>query len=561
MTAGLLPCAAASSLSERQQAVIAAALAYYDKGHSVQYDGDTINRQIDRRDLGKTRSTNKVSPEYATPHETMYTVCSDFAHQIYYEAFRYELLGSPALVWTKTFSTYAKDDPVTVWYFDKAEGKNREAEIKRMFTIAQPGDIFSVYGTKGGHTMIWAGDVDGDGKPEILHSFGHSFNQENSRRDTIEYRSPKDPQFDPRCEAVFLPTSNGGTIRMDDAEEYLSRYIESTKGRMTLLRPLVSLSESEYPTTPAAKYRVSHPRLAIDRMLNKTRFNSAFPGETVTMTLKLSNSSKEKYTVPVIEKSPAGAKLKTPFKDASVSGETQTLNVELPAGETKTLVSEYEITAKRGETVVFDGGFVGDIPSNSIPITVGGAKLTAEETEKLTKIANREYNQALREAGANNANLADVVYGKILGLNVKIPSYETIAKKFKKEVETPSGRKTNVFLKRDEIAAEDLEIYRMLVPNCWGGTRIWNINGSERCSDPRDLHLEPGDVVVREHSAKTADRVEQLVYLGGGKYLSYLPGRNIYPIVEEPEFFRCLLYREFFVLRPTLAYDDVHTKQ
>ena len=167
MTAGLLPFAAASSLSERQQAVIAAALAYFDKGHSVQYDGDTINRQIDRRDLGKTRSTNKVSPEYATPHETMYTVCSDFAHQIYYEAFRWELLGNAGRVWTKTLSTYAKDDPMTVWYFDKKEGKNREEELKRMFLLAQPGDIFSVYGTKGGHTMIWAGDVDGDGRPEL----------------------------------------------------------------------------------------------------------------------------------------------------------------------------------------------------------------------------------------------------------------------------------------------------------------------------------------------------------------------------------------------------------
>ena len=79
LCAGLLSAltvgAAAESLEERQQAVVTLAWAYYDKGHSVQYDGATINRTINRNDIGKTRSTNQVAPEFATPNETMYTVC------------------------------------------------------------------------------------------------------------------------------------------------------------------------------------------------------------------------------------------------------------------------------------------------------------------------------------------------------------------------------------------------------------------------------------------------------------------------------------------------------
>ena len=86
LCAGLLPVlgvtASATTLEERQQAIMAVAFAYFDKGHSVQYDGKTINKAINRSDYGKTRSTYKTSPETATPHETMYTVCSDFPCQV-----------------------------------------------------------------------------------------------------------------------------------------------------------------------------------------------------------------------------------------------------------------------------------------------------------------------------------------------------------------------------------------------------------------------------------------------------------------------------------------------
>ena len=144
LCAGLLPVfgvtASALSLEERQQAIMAVALAYFDKGHSVQYDGKTINKAISRLDYGKTRSTYKTSPETATPNETMYTVCSDFPCQVYWEAFRYEILGNEGKVWSRALARDAKDDPSCVWYFVQDEGKNVKEEVKKMFEIAQPGD-------------------------------------------------------------------------------------------------------------------------------------------------------------------------------------------------------------------------------------------------------------------------------------------------------------------------------------------------------------------------------------------------------------------------------------
>ena len=553
--------AAAATIEERRAAIIATAMAYYDKGHSVQYDGTTLCSYVNRGDNGKTRSTNQTAPEGATPNETMFTVCSDYAHQVYYETFRYQLAGSAGSCWTGKLIKISEGDPIFVWRFDEGKGKTQAEAVEELLALAQPGDVFTIHRKKGsGHTMLFAGDVDGDGKMDLLHSSGSHLSTEK-RQDVREYKSQEDPDIDPRCGTSFGKTTKGGSIRISDAETYCRKnFGKTTIDKMNLVRPLNVLTDAENPVRAAASYRVSHPRLAIDRTLNKTRFNSAFTGETVTMTLKLTNSSDKTYTLPVTEKTPAGATLKTPFTGANVSDGTQTMDVELKGGEEKTFTCTYEITAKRGEQVVFDGGSVGDIPSNVIPIAVGGAKLTADDTAKLEKAAKGEYDKLLKDAGANNETLGDVVYQKLLGLNVRLPEFRTVTDKLTKITQALTGNKpTHVFLTKDEVAAEDREAFDTLVPNCRGGFSIWNRFGTERCSDPRDMHLEPGDVIVRSESLLDTDKSEQLVYLGGGKYLSYDKAAGAYPIVEEPEFFRCLLHRIFYVLRPTLAHDDLHT--
>ena len=648
--AGLLPVQASAketTVEERQKQAVAAALAYFDKGHSVQYGGKAINDYIHRYDGGKTRSTNNASPEYATPNETMYTVCSDFAHQVYWEAFRFDLLGKGAgYVWTNTLSGVREPEPVDpsdpdypnylikkrnagmlVWSYDPySTAGSPTAEINEMYALAQPGDVFTAYGMRkengvlvgiGGHTMIWAGDVTGDGRPDIIHSGGRHMNIEK-QIDKREYFSEEDPDYirdrdyyswvDPidfrDNYANFGSSTNGGSIRIADAQDYINERYVKRSCRMSLLRPALVMTDETYPVRAASQYRAEHPGLTIDRTLSKTRFNSAFPGETVTMTLKLTNNSArhagfisgsddpdfddgdsegtettlqntgasatvlaaahtkaalqskgESYTVTVTETVPEGAKLKTPFAGAKVTGETMTLNVPLAPGETRTLTAEFEVTAALGETVTFDGGFVGDIPSNTIPIRVGGRKLTAADTAKLAQVADGKYNALLSKEAPDNDTLADFVYGKILGVRLQLPRFTQIAK-LTKSVHTESGKMTYVFRSENEIAAENLTAYNMLVKTCWGGKYIWNQFGHERCSDPRDMHLEPGDVVVRSNdlvSTAGNKKCEQLLYLGNGKYLTCDEETGSYPIVHEQEFFRCLFSQIFYVLRPTLV--------
>ena len=564
LTAGLLSAltigASALSLAERQQGIVAVAWAYYDKGHSVQYDGSTLVDDISRGDGGKTRSTYETSPEGATPNETMYTVCSDFAYQVYYEAYRYRLVKREGSCWTRPLAEYEPVEPATVWAFDEAKDKDREQEIQKMLSIAQPGDIFTAYNANAGtgHTMIIVGDVLGDGKGYMLHSGGDAY-KPKTKKETREYKLKDDPEIDERYGKSILADGNGGSIRLTVAADYIpSHYNKKSFNKLALVRPLLEMTEQEYPMTPATAYRVSHPRLAIDRTLNKSRFNSVTEGEVVTMTLKLSNSSGKDYTVPVTEKVPAGAKLKKAFEGATASGDTMTWNVELKAGETKTFTAEYEITAKRGEQVSFTGGSVGDIPSNTNLVTVGGKKLTAEENAKLAAVAKGEYDKVLKDAKADNKTLGDVIYQKVLGLNVQLPTFQTVTKQCLKGAKTNYGEKqTNVFLKRDEVPAESLTAYQTLVPTCWGGAKLWCPLGSDRCADPRDKHLEPGDVLVRSDNIASASMSEQLVYLGEGKYLR-CDTKKALTIVEEPEFVYSLNSKIFYVLRPTLAYDDVH---
>ena len=191
---------------------------------------------------------------------------------------------------------------------------------------------------------------------------------------------------------------------------------------------------------------------------------------------------------------------------------------------------------------------------------MGGKKLNDDAKAKLAAIAKGDYDKLLRDKKADDLTMANIVYQKILGLGVQIPSFSTISTKFTKPVQsTITNRPTHVFVKKADVAAEDQTLYRMMVPNCWGGHSMWCVFGKDRCSEPLDKHLEPGDVITRSASCIDAAQSEQMIYLGDGKYLSCDREKKTYPIVEETEFFMCLTYRMFYVLRPTLAYEDVHT--
>ena len=561
LLSGLTVGASAADIpEERYQALAAVAMAYYDKGHGMQYDGKTIVSDIPRKDGGKIRTTEYEAPEFATPHDTVYAVCSTFMSLIYWEAYGYDLLGACGRVVTAALAKILTDNPMCIYRYDIATGEDVNEAIDKMLAMAKPGDIFNTYSNKSnaGHAMMYVGDVLGDGNTYLAHCFGSHMDTEK-QEDKKEYAAGA-TDIDTRYTARTYKDSKGGSIRLSNAYTMMHNSYGKPEGQkyISLLRPLNVMTEKDFPIPAKTRFRMEHPRFSVNRMLDRTRFHSYEKGETATLTLELENSSKTAYSVPVTEKIPAGVKLKATPQGATVSGDKITWNVELPAESKKTLTVEYEVTAERGAQIVFDGSSTGDLPAREIAVTVSGKKLNADDLKKLEAVAKGEYNDAIVKAKVRGKNLGDYVYNEILGIKITLPTIEEIGSKLTKERTFSDGKQARVLKEKNTLTAEEKVIDATVVPMFHGGKNMWNKYGRERMNDLVDMHVEAGDVILRTDNIRKPLTVSPMVYLGGGKYLQ-LDAQNKPEIVEEPIFFKSLFFSAFYGIRPALGYDDLHT--
>ena len=559
MIVGLLPVltgtASATTLEEKQRAVVATAFAYYDKGHPVQYDSIGLS-VVAKGKGGAIRSTHGCAPEYATPDETMFSVCSDFCYQVYYNAFGYKIRGDSLRISTYSLSRYVpgKDAICAYMYNSQTDPTPREEAIKKFVAQLQPGDIINT--TKkvggGGHAMLYVGDVLGDGKGYILHCGGLKYNTKTAE-DIIECSPGMLEDVPGRIIARANPNRNNGGILLNPAEEYLlEKYSKSPKRTFSAIRPLNIIPDDLYPLTESAKARLQFPRLVYNRTTSPyTRFNDVPEGGTVTLKVELKNCSKEAYTVPVKEVVPEGVTFVKASEGATVDGKNISWNVALGAGESKTVSYDCTVNLKRGETVVFTDGSASTIPAKTLRVPVGGKHLTDAENALLTEVANGGHTDLY--AGSKKDDVPKIVYEKLLKLNVKLPTSKQLVsdvlQRFRFEGKL-------VFRENDEATGEALTWRRMLVPEFAGGFRYGKMDVLRRVLDLKCDYLYPGDIVIQVKKFNKAAQGQTLVYLGDRKFLGQ--GENGTAIVDWFELQKCHTYDLFFALRPTLAYDDVH---
>ena len=558
LCAGLLPVfavsASAVSLEEKQRAVVLTAFAYFDKGRPVQYD--SIGLSVVPKDSGGTiRTTHEVAPEYATPDETMFSVCSDFCYQVYYNTFGYKLCGSAIGCYTARMSKFEPEkDPICAYKYDSTKSPgSREQAITDFLAVLQPGDIINEVAnmSSGGHAMLYLGDVLGNGTKYLIQCAGYKYDT-TTGQDTIECSPGMIEEVPGKLSVNTTWGKNGGAISLDSAEEYLrAKYTKSANAILSAIRPLNVITDDEYPLTDSAKTRLQYPRLAINRTANASRFKDIEAGGTLTLSIALSNYSKQSYTVPVTEVIPEGVTLQKVSDNGKVDGKNISWSVQLPAGGSKTLTVDYTVTAKRNELLTLGGGKVGEIPSNTLYIPVGGKHLTAEEEAKLTALAEGTYKDVPQDIA--DGEFAQRIYNDVLKLNVTLPSSKTFVKEVLKRGNAVASV---VYAPREDLQGQLLTYKNMLVYDLCGGFYWGEMDSLRRVLDLRCDYLRPGDILVKIRTASTPATSKVAVYAGNKKFLecdNKTVGVTDFFALQESH-----IYQLFYVLRPTMAFDDIH---
>ena len=557
----LTPAASATTLKEKQDAIVQTAFAYYDKGAPVQYDSIELS-VVSKGKGGARRITMECPPEFATKDSTWFSVCSDYPYQCYYNVFGYKLCGNPVSNWTGRLSKFEPGkDAICVYKYDSTKDKTplKEALAKYCAQL-QPGDIINGVSTEGsgGHVMFFIGDVDGDGIGDLIHCSGYKYNTRTGE-DRPETTTGAIPVIEGKINPCYGATRNYSGISLHPCEEYLNQRYAGRGGEnggsvcMSIIRPLNVITDEEYPMSDSAKTRLQFPRLVYNRTANKSRYTDIEEGGTLTLTVELKNLSKQAYTVPLKEVVPDNVTFVKASDGAKVDGKNISWDVRLNAGETKTVSYDCTVNAKRLETVVFTGGSAGKIPSNTVTVTVGGKHLTDAENAILADIPKGTYKPVYK--GIQKADFATTIYQKVLKLNVKLPSMQDIVKNMCKKIEF--GGK-NVYVVRDDLQGEWKTYQDMMVPEFAGGFYYGMMDTTHRVLDLKCEFLQPGDVVYEISSTAKPSKGEVMVYLGNEQFLRQVRTDGGAAVLDWFELQKAHTYNLFFALRPTLAYDDVH---
>ncbi|MBQ7565986.1 MAG: S-layer homology domain-containing protein, partial [Oscillospiraceae bacterium] len=401
----------APTREDLEKAVVASAWAHFAKVGKLQYCSEVIT-ELSKFYGGQYRLSEGAVPEDGTSDTTIYSVCSDFCCKTFTDGIGIRVFDSPdyldaitAMFWSlsdsygTTLIRYANDS-YEISGEAQARGMTRDsfstadetkAFISNWKENLRPGDVMVWFVPGGGHALLYVGD-------------GYLIDCRGSKYNMTSGAEAPEPQG-----AVYLLYKIEDVL-VNGTDPNWSSYTIDKLDRFTAVRPINQLLQDDgdgnpandklkngFWTIPAKTFtREQYPLLDIDRTVNITPFGTAYTGEELTYSVKLKNysdcdvyktvcersgDSPKDYTgLRVTERVPAGTEL---VPGSITNGGTAengviTWNVNVPKGQTAEVSYKVKVTAFQGEMIVSNGGFVGDIPSNTIKTYVGGAKLSAE---------------------------------------------------------------------------------------------------------------------------------------------------------------------------------------
>lgn len=517
------------TLENRQKGIVELAKAYYNKGPLVQYGLQylTTLREHEGGNLrGRTLDAN--TPEAATKDNTVYQWCSSFPFDILYQGFGYRMMGDYTKCRTFRLSQGLPENPELVMLqFDVTlDPEKNKKMIGDAVNSLQPGDLVThTRPDHQGHTMLFVGDITGDGVGDSLHCAGQRYDMVTGidKVETIAIRLRENIQ-----EYWMDETNPKGCLL--------------TKLRVSVIRPAL-LDPQKYPMKNSLKARLTYPGLRIDRTVNVGFWGSVERGGELTYTVELTNySEKDHKAVPVMDAVAANCRLLT-VDGKPTEQAYPTWDVDIPAGETVTLRYTVEVTGKPGDKVVSEGGSVAGIPMNRLVTTVQSF------TPDAAKLRDPALQQKAAEESRNAVEFVNRLYRAATGREAGI----TWAKRhleagFDRETAPETENRGALTFYRPK--AEPDALARAFVPHYYGGKAVVT-PPNDRVLETRLADLQAGDIFLIAPNLEEATAPTHAWIHDGETFLTWVDGEV--RRLDQAALTKVLIYSFFCAIRPGLC--------
>ena len=517
-----------AELNTFQEALIATAKAYWQRGERLQYadtrftvSGSTLGSEF------RWQSTVNA-PEDCTLTDWGYTNCAAFCYEVYYQTFGYKLPNN--MYTTANLAKYAASNGTEVYAYNRTKGSTQteaeKAKVKADFLgCLQPGDILCLRREdNSGHALLYIGNG------EILHSGGGTYNYTGSYGvETYEASVRRvrvedyffNPEMTPRGD-IFTVATKLSVVRPMNI--YTGSVNGNTQNRMENLEGIVA-----------------------EKLSSHVRAQTADVGEEITFTYAMHNLNAEAVTLKIRETVPAQLEW---VEGGNRNGSLLTWNVTVPAHGRASVSYTARVKAGTayGTLIQSTESTVGGVSVKCEPIRVGKKLTDAQQaalvaafdqakaegtTLKNLALVNELYRQA---TGTENIFASTDFATVTRGAEGCFRQYTTYSNKAIYEL-NPNGSYT-----------------KLLAPGLYGGYRLWAsefANDRTRLAKVQDLQV--GDVLL----GKTSSSEGVMLYLGeerGFVNMSTLAADTV-SVANRLE--RVLAYGNYYaIMRPTQALEN-----